>query len=102
VDSGGGLPSAFSILHCGSKETSSSLRSLTLSAAAGTAVAFSISIGEAELGSTIVVRIGEGDTCQELRVENNLHFALDYLIRWDYISIRTGASGPIGERRIQS
>ena len=62
----------------------------------------SISIGEAELGSTIVVRIGEGDTCQELRVENNLHFALDYLIRWDYISIRTGASGPIGERRIQS
>tara|TARA_Y100000593_G_C4154964_1_gene259006 strand:- start:53 stop:430 length:378 start_codon:yes stop_codon:yes gene_type:complete len=66
VDSGGGLPSAFSILHCGSKETSNSLGSRAAPAAAGTAVVFSISIVVAELGSTIVVRMGDGDTCQKL------------------------------------
>ena len=32
-------------------------------AAAGTAVAFSISIVVADVGSTIVVRIVDGDTC---------------------------------------
>ena len=95
MDSGGGLPSAFSILHCGGKETSNSIGSRTAAAAAGTAVAFSISIGEAELGSTIVVRIVDGDTCQEGCVEKLSLLPLDYRIRWDYIVIRAG--GKVGQ-----
>ena len=47
-----------------------------------------------------ISKFREGDTCCQPLLSVTL--ALDYRIRWDYISIRTGASGPIGERRIQS